>query len=119
MMRRTVRPGSMGLRVSGSTAVAGTVSFVVDNAGFRTHELVVLPLTEGSIGERSVGSDGKVSEAGSSGEASRSCGSGPGDGITAGGTGWVTLRLPAGRYELVCNEPWHYYSGMYAELDVT
>lgn len=118
-MRDTARPGTMGLRVSGSTAAAGAVSIVVDNAGFRTHELVVLPLLQGNIGERSVGSDGKVSEAGSLGEASRSCGSGAGDGITAGSTGWVTLHLPAGRYELVCNEPWHYYSGMYGEFDVT
>ncbi len=83
-----------------------------------THEFIVLPLTEPNIGQRSVGSDGKVSEAGSLGEASRSCGSGPGDGIQGGTDGWVTLNLPAGRYELICNQPWHYASGMYGELEV-
>jgi len=29
------------------------------------------------------------------------------------------LHLPAGRYELICNQPWHYASGMHAELQVT
>lgn len=33
--------------------------------------------------------------------------------------GWVTLHLPTGRYELLCNLPGHYTVGMYAELDVT
>jgi uncharacterized cupredoxin-like copper-binding protein len=112
-------PGMLGLQASATTVPAGTVSFVVDNVGGMTHEFVVLPLTGPGVGERSVGSDGKVSEAGSLGEASRSCGSGPGDGIQAGTVGWVTLHLPAGRYELICNQPWHYASGMYAELEVT
>ena len=112
-------PGMLGLQASPTTVPAGTVSFVVDNVGGMTHELIVLPLTGPGIGERSVGSDGKVSEAGSLGEASRSCGSGPADGIQAGTVGWVTLHLPAGRYELICNQPWHYASGMYAELKVT
>ena len=112
-------PGMLGLQESLTTVPAGTVSFVVDNVGGMTHELIVLPLTGPGIGERSVGSGGKVSEAGSLGEASRSCGSGPADGIQAGTAGWVTLHLPAGRYELICNQPWHYASGMYAELRVT
>lgn len=112
-------PGMLGLHASPTTVPAGTVSFVVDNVGGMTHELIVMPLRGPGIGERSVGSDGKVSEAGSLGEASRSCGSGPADGIQAGTAGWVTLHLPAGRYELICNQPWHYASGMYAELRVT
>jgi uncharacterized cupredoxin-like copper-binding protein len=112
-------PGMLGLQASPTTVPAGTVSFAVDNVGGMTHELIVLPLTGPGIGERSVGSDGKVSEAGSLGEASRSCGSGPADGIQAGTLGWVTLHLPAGRYELICNQLWHYASGMYAELRVT
>jgi uncharacterized cupredoxin-like copper-binding protein len=112
-------PGMLGLQESPTTVPAGTVSFVVDNVGGMTHEFIVLPLTGPGISERSVGSDGKVSEAGSLGEASRSCGAGPGDGIQAETVGWETLHLPAGRYELVCNQPWHYASGMYAELEVT
>lgn len=43
---------------------------------------------------------------------------GEGDGIAADSTGWVTLHLPAGRYELVCNLPGHYAAGRYTELDV-
>jgi uncharacterized cupredoxin-like copper-binding protein len=118
MTRGEARPGIMGMQVSPMRVAAGTVSFVVANVGYITHELVVLPLTAANVGQRSVGADGKVSEAGSVGEASQSCGSGAGDGLRAGTVGWVTLRLPAGRYELICNVPWHYYSGMYAELDV-
>jgi uncharacterized cupredoxin-like copper-binding protein len=114
MTRGEARPGIMGMQVSPTRLAAGTVSFVV----YITHELVVLPLTTANVGQRSVGTDGKVSEAGAVGEASQSCGSGAGDGLKAGTVGWVTLHLLAGRYELICNVPWHYYSGMYAELDL-
>jgi hypothetical protein len=85
---------------------AGTVSLRVVKAGALTHEVVVLPLRAGqAVGERPVGSDGKVSEAGSLGEASRSCRGGADDGITSGTVGWTTLTLRPGRYELVCNMP--------------
>lgn len=90
------------------------------NTGVRPHELVVLPLPAGQgIGQRPVGADRKIDETGSLGEASRTCGAGSGDGIAAGATGWTTLTLGPGRYELVCNLPGHYTSGMYTELDVT
>jgi uncharacterized cupredoxin-like copper-binding protein len=36
-----------------------------------------------------------------------------GDGLAPGSTGWVTLTLKPGRYELVCDEPWHYAAGMF------
>ena len=112
--------GMMRVMVSAAPAPAGTVSLTVTNAGYLTHELVVLPLTAGQQpGTRSVGSDGKADETGSLGEASATCAAGAGDGIAAGSTGWVTLHLPAGRYELVCNLPGHDAAGMYAELDVT
>ncbi len=97
----------------------GSVTLVVRNRGWRLHELVVLPLSAGAAaGERPVGSNGRVSEAGSLGEASRDCGAGDGDGIRSGSAGWVTLRLPAGRYELVCNLRNHYAAGMRQEIDV-
>ena len=99
---------------------AGPVSLRVANVGSLVHELVVLPLANGDgSGSRSVGSDGRVSEAGSLGEASNTCGAGAGDGIDPGAFGWVTLDLPRGNYELVCNLPGHYASGMYTELRVT
>jgi hypothetical protein len=48
------------------------------------HELAVLPLPAGAAGTGPVGADGRVSEEGSLGEASSSCGEGPGKGIAPG-----------------------------------
>lgn len=112
--------GMMRIFATPGNVPRGTVSILASNAGAWTHELVVLPLLAGQgVGQRPVGSDGKINETGSLGEASRSCDAGSGDGIVAGATGWTTLTLEPGRYELVCNLPGHYASGMYAELDVT
>jgi uncharacterized cupredoxin-like copper-binding protein len=112
--------GMMRVLASPTPVPAGTISLRVTNTGYLTHELVVLPLPAGqSVGSRPPGADGTVAETASLGEASASCAAGEGDGIAAGSTGWVTLRLPAGRYELVCNLPGHYLAGMYSELDVT
>ena len=117
--------GSQGMGVARvftnpGVVAAGTVSLRVVNQGAQTHELVVLPLPAGqAAGTRAVGTDGQVDEAGSLGEASRTCGAGAGDGIAADAAGWVTLTLEPGRYELVCNLPGHYAAGMYAELDVS
>jgi uncharacterized cupredoxin-like copper-binding protein len=114
--------GGMGMaRVVASPGVvaAGTVSLRVANQAAQTHELLVLPLPAGQAASaRAVGANGQVDEAGSLGEASRTCGAGGGDGIAAGAVGWVTLALERGRYELVCNMPGHYAAGMHAELDV-
>jgi uncharacterized cupredoxin-like copper-binding protein len=110
----------MRLRTSTRSVAAGQVSFVVANLGARTHELVILPLADGErAGRRMPGADATVTETGSVGEASTSCGSGAGEGIASGSVGWVTVTLPSGRYELVCNEPNHYADGMWQELDVT
>ncbi|MFF4583755.1 hypothetical protein ACFY15_36210 [Streptomyces sp. NPDC001373] len=111
MMRLVARP---------ATVTAGVVSLRVLNTGAMAHEVVVLPLPSGQgIGERPIGPAGKVSEAGSLGEASRSCAAGEGHGIAPGTMAWTTLTLRPGRYELVCNLPGHYLAGMYTELDVT
>jgi uncharacterized cupredoxin-like copper-binding protein len=110
----------MEVSVATFAVSAGEVSFRATNAGWMLHELVVLPLPAGqAVGARPVGPDGTVNEAGSLGEASRSCGQGSGNGILPGAVGWVTLHLSPGRYELVCNLPGHYATGMYMELDVT
>ncbi len=114
--------GRMAVIDSPRTVPAGTVWLLVTNLGMRTHEVLVLPLAAGAgagAGERAVGPDGRVDESGSLGEASRSCGSGAGDGIVPGTTGWVTLTLSPGRYELLCNIPGHYAAGAYTELDVS
>ena len=43
-------------------------------------------------------------------------GQGAGQGIRPGSSGWVTLTLAPGHYELVCNLPGHYAAGMHTEL---
>jgi len=98
---------------------AGKVSFVIANTGALVHELVILPLPANGPGTRPTGSDGKVDESRSLGEASRSCGAGTGDGIAPGSTAWTTVILKPGRYELVCDQPWHYAAGMFDVLTVT
>ena len=103
-----------------ATVPAGAISLVAQNLGWRTHELVLLPLAGGAgAGQRVPGADGKVDEAGSLGEASASCAAGSGKGITAGAVAWTTLTLAPGRYELVCNLKNHYANGMHQELDVS
>jgi len=109
----------MMLGASASSVSRGQVSLVAENMGWRTHELVVLPLATGATaGHRVAGADGKVPESGSLGEASASCATGSGDGITARSAGWVTLTLKPGLYELLCNLPNHYVDGMWTEFDV-
>ena len=110
----------MRLIASPRTVSAGTVSIIVKNLGWRIHELVVLPLLKNQkSGQRVPGVDGKVSESGSVGEASKSCGAGVGSGIKSGSASWTTITLKPGRYELICNLTNHYADGMYQELDVS
>jgi uncharacterized cupredoxin-like copper-binding protein len=107
------------LMASPPTIPAGRVSFAVSNTGALVHELVILPLPADGPGTRPTGTDGKIDESQSLGEASRSCGAGVGDGIAPGSTGWTTVNLKAGRYELACDQPWHYAAGMFDVLTVT
>ncbi len=118
--------GMMRILINPATVPPGQVSFRAVNTGALSHELVVLPLAKGQYpGQRAIGPDGKVDEAGSLGEASRTCGADRGDenasnyGIAPGASGWTTVTLTPGRYELICNIAGHYWTGMYAELDVS
>jgi len=106
-------PMMVTLRANPGTVSAGQISFVATNRGTLAHELVILPLPADGPGTRPTGTDGKIDELQSLGEASKSCADGTGDGIAPGTTGWVTITLTPGRYELVCDEPWHYASGMF------
>lgn len=109
----------MVLRPAPTRVPAGMVTLVAENRGWRTHELLVLPLAEGErAGARTPGADGEVDEATSLGEASAACGEGSGEGLTSGTVGWTSLPLKPGRYELLCNMTNHYVDGMWAELDV-
>lgn len=110
---------TMRVLTSRASVPAGRVLLRVANRGSLVHELLVLPFADGQqVGEREVGSDNRVAETGSVGEASRTCGAGSGDGIDSGALGWVTLDLAPGRYELACNLAGHYAAGMYTELIV-
>jgi uncharacterized cupredoxin-like copper-binding protein len=110
-MRMVAAPG---------TVPAGPVTLVVSNMGWRTHEVVVLPLAhDAAAGQRVASPDGEIDERGSLGEVSNPCAQGAGGGLLSGTIGWTTLTLAPGRYELVCNLPNHYANGMDAELDVT
>ncbi len=112
-------PMRVSLVAAPTNVPAGRVSFVAPNTGALVHELIVLPLPADGPGTRPTGADGKIDESRSLGEASRSCGAGTGDGIAPGSTGWTTVTLTPGRYELVCDQPWHYAAGMFDVLTVT
>ena len=120
MMGGTAPLGAhMMLHATPAAVRAGTVSLAATNMGWRTHEVVVLPLPPGqAAGQRVPGADGKVDETGSLGEASNSCAAGTGEGIRAGTSGWATLHLAPGQYELVCNLRNHYADGMYQAITV-
>ena len=117
MMGQT--PMRATLSATPASVPARTVSFVVVNTGALVHELVILPLPADGPGTRTRGSDGKIDESQSLGEASRSCDAGTGDGISPGSTAWTSVSLRPGRYELVCDQPWHYAAGMFDVLTVT
>lgn len=118
--RNGMMAGAMRLTADHGTVGHGPVSFLVTNAGSISHEMVILPLPENQVpGTRPVGADGTIDESGSVGEASGTCTEGSGEGILPGTSGWVTVTLPPGRYELVCNLPGHYTAGMYSQLTVT
>ena len=112
--------GMMRITADPATVSAGQISLRTNNFGALTHEVVILPLAPGQWpGQRAIGADGEVDESGSVGEASRTCGADEGEGILPGASGWTTVTLPPGRYELLCNIAGHYGAGMYTELDVT
>ncbi|MEV4010765.1 plastocyanin/azurin family copper-binding protein [Nonomuraea angiospora] len=115
----TTGAAPMRLTVKPAKVTAGTVSLRASNTGTLAHEVVVLPLAAAQpLGKRPIEAGSRVSETGSAGEASHNCGAGEGGGIAPGSTGWATLTLQPGRYELICNFPGHYAAGMRAELDV-
>jgi len=112
--------GAMRLSADHSTVPHGTVSFLVTNDGSIDHEMVVLPRADSqTAGTRPIGSDAKVDETGSLGEASKTGGAGTGEGIVPDASGWMTITLAPGQYELVCNLSGHYTAGMHTQLTVT
>ena len=111
--------GMMRIFANPATVPAGPVSLRARNTGMMIHEVMVLPLGTGrSPGQLAIGANGQVDESASLAEAARSCGPDDGDGILPATTGWTTVTLTPGRYELLCNIAGHYAAGMYTELDV-
>ena len=111
--------GMMRIFVNPATVQAGPLSLRARNTGMMIHEVMVLPLGTGrSPGQLAIGANGQVDESASLAEAARSCGRDHGDGILPATTGWTTVSLTPGRYELLCNIAGHYGAGMYTELDV-
>jgi uncharacterized cupredoxin-like copper-binding protein len=103
---------------SPTSVPSGEITFVATNIGALNHELLILPAPTDGPGTRATGADGKINELSRLGEASKSCGSGAGDGITPGARSWVTLHLKPGTYELLCDIPWHYANGMFEPISV-
>jgi len=115
-----LRPGLMGLTLDRATVPHGTVSFRVLNAGVVKHEMLILPLAQSqSAGTRPFGSDAKVDETGSMGEGGAQHEHSTDGGMAPHASHVMTLTLPPGEYELVCNIAGHYVSGMYGKLTVT
>lgn len=112
--------GTMMLSLSADrqTVPAGEVTFIATNYGQLNHELLILPAPADGPGTRPVDTSGKIDEASSLGEASRSCGSGAGNGISPGTRSWITVDLQPGTYELLCDQPWHYADGMFNTIGV-
>ena len=107
------------LVASPRTVPTGSVSVSVSATGNLVHELVVLPFPGVGPGARPTGADGTIDGSESPDEASRSCAADVGDGNAPGSTGWTTVHLAAGRYELDCDQPRHYAAGMFDVLTVT
>ena len=89
------------------TVRPGRVSFIVRNAGTMDHEFVVLRSDRHHHGLRVTG--GKAVETGRLGEIPL---------IPSGASKRITLRVPAGKYVLLCNMLGHYQAGQYAALRV-
>lgn len=120
----TVPPGSQRVNVTESewtvrpatsTVRAGSITFVVHNAGLLTHELVLLrTVQQVSALPSRPGNLGKIVENGFGishvAEIAH---------LPPGATRTLTVRLSPGHYALVCDKQGHYESGMQASLDVS
>jgi uncharacterized cupredoxin-like copper-binding protein len=95
-----------------STAVAGTSSYTISNAGTTPHELLVFKSDLDPVAYP-VDAAGNIKEEGA-GVTLLS----DGDNIDPGGSQVRSIDLTPGRYLFVCNIPGHFRKGMYAVVTV-
>jgi uncharacterized cupredoxin-like copper-binding protein len=102
-----------------ATVSAGTATFTIVNDGTIEHEVVVMR-TDKDSGALPTTAAGAAVETGVVAPRARK-GDEPGHHGThvhAGKRTKTAIRLPRGRYALVCNLPGHYAAGMHANLVV-
>ncbi len=107
------------INVSATEANAGEVSFSIENTGTIVHEFMVLK-TDLGVGEIPFSSSettvGEMAGHDMGGHETESIDGAEFIGhiqeIAVGTTESLTLKLEAGNYQLVCNLPGHYQSGM-------
>jgi uncharacterized cupredoxin-like copper-binding protein len=108
-------PMHMFIKLSGTTATAGKVTFVVTNDGTKTHEFVVLqsetPAANFPIGSfegesNRIDEDAAGTNVGETGD------------MKPGETKALVIDMTAGHYALVCNLVGHYAMGMHQDFTV-
>ncbi|HYZ29702.1 MAG TPA: cupredoxin domain-containing protein [Thermoleophilaceae bacterium] len=90
-----------------TTLKAGKVEFDVKNAGKMSHEFLVIETTKPAA---KLGTGRRVPEKGNIGET--------GD-VEPGASKKLVLNLKKGHYDVICNDPGHYMSGMHRDLTVS
>lgn len=99
--------GPMTMTVSPNSVAAGLVTLRVKSSGTIPHEMVVVP-THGTA--LTPGSADTVSETGVVGALRK---------LPPGTTKLLTLNLPAGEYQLMCNFSGHFARGLHVPFSVT
>lgn len=96
------------ISASPTTAKAGTVTFAVKNTGFLKHEFIVLK-TNVAAGKLPIKGNKAVLKGKVEGKINP---------FARGQTRTLTVKLPAGKYILLCNIPAHYKAGQRAAFKV-
>ena len=103
-------PNTMYIHMSGASATAGSVSFLVTNEGTETHEFVVLATETPAADFPIVSFEGEANRIDEDAKGVVNVGE-TGD-MDVGATMMLTLDLKDGHYAVVCNLPGHYAKGM-------
>lgn len=100
------------IHVTSQIAKAGKVTFTMTNYGTITHEMLIVK-TDIEPGKITIGADGRFNEDDPVSKVVDEISEyEPGKSVTK------TFDLAPGKYQLVCNIPAHYHSGMYIPFEV-